>query len=447
MAYPTDTDIDNAIPVDGEPSRSLTNEVIKSISSESETSSIKLDGIDDGATANATDAELRDRSTHTGTQTASTISDLPEVLDGIANRVKATDVDPTPSYLDGKTDGITVVIESNKLVVKDIDGLTIGIADLNNYLSGTDGNIQNQLDGLSDIITGIAGGMVWKGKVETHADLLAVTTMINGDVILVLADESRAGGRSLYVYSETLGLWDFIGEFTFNDRFIALQDTPGNYSGHDGKVARVDETNEQLVFDNIRWTEVQDGPSSMVADIDLAVQQRHEHSNKSVLDKFGEDVEGNPTFDGAAIGGGQTAVEKQFLNVSRSTNQTNARSNDPVLFNDTHASRGIAYSTANGQFTLEAGKIYDITVSLKLGDFVSWAPFEIYNTSFGYSMFPKTQLIANSRSSNFGTSGVLSLIIAPTETAQFCVRFGTLGTNENGVTVERYESSLKIVEI
>lgn len=36
----------------------------------------KLDGVATGATANATDAQLRDRSTHTGTQAASTISDL-----------------------------------------------------------------------------------------------------------------------------------------------------------------------------------------------------------------------------------------------------------------------------------------------------------------------------------------------------------------------------------
>jgi hypothetical protein len=38
----------------------------------------KLDGIAAGATANATDAQLRDRTTHTGTQLASTISDFTE---------------------------------------------------------------------------------------------------------------------------------------------------------------------------------------------------------------------------------------------------------------------------------------------------------------------------------------------------------------------------------
>ena len=36
----------------------------------------KLDGVATGATANSTDAQLRDRSTHTGTQTAATISDF-----------------------------------------------------------------------------------------------------------------------------------------------------------------------------------------------------------------------------------------------------------------------------------------------------------------------------------------------------------------------------------
>lgn len=41
----------------------------------------KLDGIATGATANATDAQLRDRSTHTGTQLAATISDLSEAVD------------------------------------------------------------------------------------------------------------------------------------------------------------------------------------------------------------------------------------------------------------------------------------------------------------------------------------------------------------------------------
>ena len=43
----------------------------------------KLDGIASGATANATDAQLRDRSTHTGTQLTSTISDFNSSVSGL----------------------------------------------------------------------------------------------------------------------------------------------------------------------------------------------------------------------------------------------------------------------------------------------------------------------------------------------------------------------------
>lgn len=49
----------------------------------------KLDGVDAGATANATDAELRDRSTHTGTQAQSTITNL---VDDLAGKVNTADV-------------------------------------------------------------------------------------------------------------------------------------------------------------------------------------------------------------------------------------------------------------------------------------------------------------------------------------------------------------------
>lgn len=45
----------------------------------------KLDGIATGATANSTDAQLRDRTTHTGTQAISTVTGLQTALDGKIN--------------------------------------------------------------------------------------------------------------------------------------------------------------------------------------------------------------------------------------------------------------------------------------------------------------------------------------------------------------------------
>lgn len=45
----------------------------------------KIDGISSGATANSTDAQLRDRSTHTGAQTIATVTGLQSTLDGKAD--------------------------------------------------------------------------------------------------------------------------------------------------------------------------------------------------------------------------------------------------------------------------------------------------------------------------------------------------------------------------
>jgi len=49
----------------------------------------------------------------------------------------------------------------------------------------------------------------------------------------------------------------------------------------------------------LSWANLTGKPSSSVTDIDNAVSLRHTHANKSELDKIGEDVNGNLTYNGA----------------------------------------------------------------------------------------------------------------------------------------------------
>jgi hypothetical protein len=60
---------------------------------------VKLNSVATGATANSTDAQLRDRTTHTGTQTASTISDIQSTITNntavLANTAKITNATHT----------------------------------------------------------------------------------------------------------------------------------------------------------------------------------------------------------------------------------------------------------------------------------------------------------------------------------------------------------------
>lgn len=52
---------------------------------------------------------------------------------------------------------------------------------------------------------------------------------------------------------------------------------------------------------NLAWSALQGKPDSSVTDIDNAVQLRHSHTNKTQLDKIGEDSLGNLTYSGKAV--------------------------------------------------------------------------------------------------------------------------------------------------
>jgi hypothetical protein len=51
----------------------------------------------------------------------------------------------------------------------------------------------------------------------------------------------------------------------------------------------------------LQWSNIVGRPTSAVADIDDAVTKRHTHANKVQLDKIGEDVNGDLTYDGNSI--------------------------------------------------------------------------------------------------------------------------------------------------
>ncbi|MDQ7989012.1 MAG: hypothetical protein REI09_05190 [Candidatus Dactylopiibacterium sp.] len=67
---------------------------------------VKLGGIASGATANATDSALRDRSSHTGTQGISTVEGLPAALNGINSELDSLQLGqaerPTQTQADGR---------------------------------------------------------------------------------------------------------------------------------------------------------------------------------------------------------------------------------------------------------------------------------------------------------------------------------------------------------
>lgn len=212
-------------------------------------------------------------------------------------QVKTSSTD-TLGYLSDKADGVTVVVENDKLVVKSVEGLTIATSQLN-LLDGATSNIQTQINDVIATISASSSGLSFGGTVTTKADLDALSTIINGTLYVVLADELQEDGRTMYIYSEDTSSFIFVGKFEFAEKFIELQDTPNAYE--DGKFVK--STTNGLIFTEVSYDDLTNKPTSTIVAIDDSVAKSHEHANVDTLNKFGEDVDGKPTFNNQPIGG------------------------------------------------------------------------------------------------------------------------------------------------
>lgn len=378
----------------------------------------------------------------------------------------ATHADDELGYLSTKIDNITVGVRGSEVYVKSVEGLMVGTSDISEWLAGTSGNIQTQIDEISDNITTLTSGMKYRGKLESYAEMQMITNMENGDLFVVLADENRTGGRSMYVYSEHFGMWEFIGEFTFTDSFLALKDTPTSYVGDDGKVVKV--AGERLVFSDVDYRDLSNKPASTITQIDDAVTKKHEHANrnlldtynqtnadlqsavvqshthgnKSVLDRIGINSSGELTIDGVPYV--PEPEPKGFLYARTSSGS--------ISVNGTwrwsrSSGRGITLHD-NGVFVLEKGKTYQVTVNASISSVSDWKRFELIDTETRNAP-PETPnssiVMAVNSNRNEAHSGVLSLIITPTSTRNFGIAF-TSGANATSVTLYG-RTSLVITEI
>lgn len=131
----------------------------------------KLDGIEAGATANATNAQLRDRSTHTGTQEISTVSGLQTALDGKAAAAHGhpiSDVTGLQDELDGKQAAGSYAAATHGHAIADVTGLQASL-DGKAAASHAHGNIT------TDGAIGTASGQIV--VTTTDGALIAVPTI------------------------------------------------------------------------------------------------------------------------------------------------------------------------------------------------------------------------------------------------------------------------------
>lgn len=138
------------------------------------------------------------------------------------------------------------------------------------WVTNAAGDASRRIPRKEDIESLIATAVNSLGTVEVVADIaardaLSLTTNTKVWVKDASGDPTVTSGGAEYIWEQSAGTFTKTSEFESMD----------------------------VVLD---WANLANKPTSSVAAIDQAVTKSHEHTNKTQLDKIGEDGDGDPTY-------------------------------------------------------------------------------------------------------------------------------------------------------
>ena len=167
-----------------------------------------------------------------------------------------------------KVNTLPGALEASALYI--VKSAETGLLDL--YVSANDGltarHIISKTEIQSMVNTAVAGASnIFVVPDIAARDALTPTVVTQAIVVDATDDTSVKLGSATYVYDPVGTAWSKIAEHESMD--VVLQ-----------------------------WANIQGRPSSTVAEIDDAVAKKHAHANLTTLDKFGQDGNGQPTYDG-----------------------------------------------------------------------------------------------------------------------------------------------------
>lgn len=112
-----------------------------------------------------------------------------------------------------EADGITIVNNENILKAVNIEGLQLQAAQINEFLLGSDGNLQGQIDNIRTILGEAIASLTYVGTFPTYADLLLKEGNNNAELAVVTTDENNDNQRSMYIFNVKTLSWEYIGTF------------------------------------------------------------------------------------------------------------------------------------------------------------------------------------------------------------------------------------------
>lgn len=297
----------------------------------------KLDDIEAGATANSTDAQLRDRSTHTGSQAMDTVTGLPAALDGKVDDADITSFETTTQLNARDTANRARSNHTGTQPVSTVDGLQAALdAKLDDSQKGSASGLA-ELDGSGKVPSAQLPSFV--DDVIEAANFAALPATGETAKIYVTLDNNKTyrwSGSAYVEISESLALGETSTTAYRGDRGKTAYDHSQLVSGNPHAVTKSDvglpnadntsdlakpistatqaalddkadnsditafETTTQLnardTANRARANHTGNQPASTISDFDTEVSNnadvaanttaRHSHSNKALLDTY-----------------------------------------------------------------------------------------------------------------------------------------------------------------
>lgn len=167
-----------------------------------------------------------------------------------------------------KVNALPQVLEANAMyLVSTADGMDLHVA-------SSDGLSTKRVINKSDVETLIFTTPTQVVPIKVVSDIAARDVLDTSVIVMAIVidatdDDTVSSGSALYAYNETSSLWIKLSEVESMDLVLS-------------------------------WSNLEDKPTSIVADIDDAVTKAHTHDNKAVLDQL--DVsDGQLTYNGVIV--------------------------------------------------------------------------------------------------------------------------------------------------
>lgn len=254
-------------------------------------------------------------------------------------------------YLSETIDNNTIVVEDKKVVAKRLKGQEVSIKEIN-YLAGLDKPIK-------EMFNDVSGVQKYTGTVPTKADLDLVIGMENGDMKIVLNDETNGNVSYKYIYNSDTSTWDASGPNDVNvrdfttDKLDLSKEVKGTLAQSNMNLTGIVKTSDlngymkKSVYDVngnniVDVAETLTGLKKTSVQINETVEKAHEHNNLSTIEGI-TDIDGILQYNGVPIATGSKLANSKNAGVLKA----NAKGAYDVTEVKIDPNTGFLYSEGN----------------------------------------------------------------------------------------------------